>query len=610
MIDEQEYDKPFSLEIYKKTFRFISPHKNHLVWAGILMIIASCADALVPLFQKYALDQFVTKGTTEGIWVFGGVYFVVVCLQMLIMFHYAIHAMSLDLKISRDMKREMFIKFQELSFSFYNRTPVGYTHTRIMSDTLRIAATMSWTVADCIWQITYLLSVFVAMLCLHVPLALLVMTVVPFLAILTHVFQKKMLKYNRDIRKENSRITNSYSEGITGDKASKTLVIEEKNFRRFQGQTQRMYHASVKTATLNALFLPLVVFLSSFVMAMVLTKGSGLVAEQLLEIGTLSVFITFALSIFEPVQSIAKNISDFVSLQSNVERVFDVLEREPEIFDTPEVVEKYGTVFEPKVINYEKIRGDIEFRNVWFRYPDGHEDILENFSLHIPSGSMVALVGETGAGKSTLVNLACRFFEPTQGQILIDGIDYKERSLLWLHSNIGYVLQTAQLFSGTVRENIAYGKLDATDEEIEAACKAVRADVVIAKLKEGYDSKVYESGESLSSGEKQLLSFARAILTDPSIFVLDEATSSIDTQTERLIQQATDTLLKGRTSFVIAHRLSTIKQADMILVIKEGKIVEQGTHASLLEENGYYAQLYQHQFSEEQANKVLNHQEE
>ncbi len=604
-IDEQDYEKPFSLETYKKTFPFILPHKKHLICAGILMVLASAADALVPLFQKFALDHFIEHGTTEGILLFAGVYFVVIVLQFLIMYFYSIHAMSLDLKISKDMKRALFIKLQELSFSFYNRTPVGYTHTRIMSDTLRIAATMSWTVADCIWQVTYISAIFIAMLCLNVKLALLIMTVIPFIAILTQIFQKKMLKYNREIRKENSRISNSFNEGITGDKASKTLVIEEKNFAQFQAQSQRMFHSSVKAATLQALFIPLVVFLSSFVMAMILSNGSAMVGEKIIEIGTLSVFITFALSIFEPVQSIAKNISDFVSVQSSVERVFDLLDKEPEIFDTPQVIEKYGTVFQPKITNYEKIKGDIQFRNVWFRYPDGHEDILEDFSLHIPAGTTVALVGETGAGKSTLVNLACRFFEPSKGQILIDGIDYKERSMLWLHSNIGYVLQTPHLFSGTIRENIAYGKLDATEAEIKKACETVSADLVIDKLAEGYDSTVYESGDSLSTGEKQLLSFARAVLTDPSIFVLDEATSSIDTQTERLIQNATDILLQNRTSFVIAHRLSTIKQADLILVISQGKVIEQGTHGSLMAEKGHYYQLYKNQFQEDRAKEVL-----
>lgn len=268
-------------------------------------------------------------------------------------------------------------------------------------------------------------------------------------------------------------------------------------------------------------------------------------------------------------------------------------------------MEKYGDSFNPKRENWEPLRGEIEFRDVTFRYPDGGDNVLEHFSLHIPAGTTVAIVGETGAGKSTLVNLACRFFEPTQGQILIDGRDYRERSQLWLHSNIGYVLQSPHLFSGSVRENIRYGRLDATDAEIEAAARAVSADQVVAKLEQGWDSNVGEEGDRLSTGEKQLISFARAVLADPRIFVLDEATSSIDTQTEQYIQNAIDHLLQDRTSFLIAHRLSTIRKADLILVVRDGKIVEQGTHQSLLRAHGYYHDLYSRQFAEENAAKVL-----
>ena len=249
--------------------------------------------------------------------------------------------------------------------------------------------------------------------------------------------------------------------------------------------------------------------------------------------------------------------------------------------------------------NWEKIKGDITFEDVSFRYPDGKEYVLEHFNLHIPAGTNVAIVGETGAGKSTLVNLVGRFFEPTKGRILIDGVDYRERSQLWLHSQMGYVLQNPHLFSGTVRENIRYGRLDATEEEIRLAAERVSADEVVKKMEKEYDSDVGESGGRLSTGEKQLISFARAILADPSIFVLDEATSSIDTVTEQLIQNATETLLKGHTSFVIAHRLSTIKNADLILVVKDGKIIERGTHKELLAQEGYYQTLYYKQFEEE-----------
>ena len=321
--------------------------------------------------------------------------------------------------------------------------------------------------------------------------------------------------------------------------------------------------------------------------------------RQVIELGTLSVFMSYALGMMEPIQWIVRAISDLIMVQVNVERFTRLMETESDVADSPEVIEKYGDSFEPKRENWEELHGDIEFRDVSFKYPDGDEYILEHFNLKVPQGTNVAIVGETGAGKSTLVNLVCRFFEPTSGQILIDGRDARERSQLWLHSNIGYVLQSPHLFSGTVLENLRYGKPDATMEEIEAAVKSVSADGVIARMEKGYQSEVGEGGDLLSTGEKQLLSFARAILADPRIFVLDEATSSIDTVTEKLIQDAIEHLMKGRTSFVIAHRLSTIRQADVILVVKDGQIVERGTHLELMEKKGYYYNLYTRQYQEE-----------
>ena len=303
--------------------------------------------------------------------------------------------------------------------------------------------------------------------------------------------------------------------------------------------------------------------------------------------------------LFRSVQWIVRAVSDLITVQVNVERFTRLMETESDVRDTPEVVARYGDSFEPLRKNWEPLHGDITFEDVSFKYPDGDEYVLEHFDLHVPQGTNVAIVGETGAGKSTLVNLVCRFFEPTSGRILIDGKDARERSQLWLHSNIGYVLQTPHLFSGTVLENLRYGNPDATMEQIETAVKSVSADAVIARMDKGYDSDVGEGGDLLSTGEKQLLSFARAILADPRIFVLDEATSSIDTVTEKLIQDAIEHLMKGRTSFVIAHRLSTIRQADVILVVHDGKIVEQGTHSELIAKKGAYYNLYTRQFQEE-----------
>jgi ATP-binding cassette subfamily B protein len=314
--------------------------------------------------------------------------------------------------------------------------------------------------------------------------------------------------------------------------------------------------------------------------------------EQLLDYGVLSAFISFAVGIIEPVMHISHMVTDAVSAQACVERVSALLNEPCTIEDTPEVLEKYGGIFDPKPENWESIDGRVTFDHVWFKYPDGDEYILEDFSLDIPAGTTVAIVGETGAGKSTIVNLACRFYEPTDGRVLIDGRDYKERSQLWLHSSIGYVLQDPHLFSGTILDNIRYGKLDATDEEVIAAAKLVSADTVAHNLKDGFDTQVGEGGDMLSTGEKQLVSFARAVISDPPIFVLDEATSSIDTQTEALIQNAISHILRGRTSFIIAHRLSTISRSDLILVVDDGRVVERGTHGELMKSGGRYSALY------------------
>lgn len=603
--DEQEYTKSFDIKIWKKVLPFLKPFRK-VVWMVILLnLFCSAVDIALPLFQRYAIDNFIETGNLQGLPTFAVLYLIVIALQTASVIAFTRGNIRIEMQMGRDMKRACFVHLQTLSFSYYNVTPVGYILARVMNDTNRIAGLVAWNMVDMLWAFTYVAGVFVAMAILNWKLALIVMLIVPAIAILTVYFQNRILKWNRKVRKINSKITSAYNEGIMGAKTSKTLVIEEKNAEGFREVTQEMRTAGVKAARLSAIYLPLVLFFSSLATAIVLARGGKMVLDDLMMIGTLSAFSSYAVGIFEPIQQLARNIAEVISAQANIERVTGLLEQEPQIVDTPEVEEKYGDAFFPKKENWEELKGDIEFKDVSFRYPDGNEEVLKHFNLKVPAGTTVAIVGETGAGKSTLVNLACRFFEPTQGQILIDGKDYRERSQLWLHSNIGYVLQNPHLFSGTVMDNIRYGNLNATDEQVKAAAKAVSADQVVAKLEHGYSSDVGEGGDLLSTGEKQLISFARAVLADPRIFVLDEATSSIDTQTEQLIQNATEKLLEGRTSFLIAHRLSTIRKADVILVVKDGKVVEQGTHKELLKAKGYYYQLYSKQFMEESAKKVL-----
>lgn len=608
--EEQEYKKPFSFQVWAKMLPFFKPYKKYFVITIGLNLLLAGIDVLVPLFQSYAIDHFIVPDTLDGIAIFAGVYIGLIVLQTVFVYVSVHAATTIEMCVGKDLKWAQFEHLQTLSFSYYNTTPVGYIHARVMSDTLKIAGMTAWGLVDMFWAFVYVVSVFGIMLLLNWKLALIIMMIVPCIALLTVYFQNKILHWNRKVRKINSQITNAYNEGITGVRTSKSMVVEEDNQNNFFKITKKMHQAAIHSARLNAIYIPTILLFSSIACAIVLERGGHMVQEELLQLGTLSVFISYAVVIFEPIQQLARLLADLISCQANIERVTDLLEQEPNVCDSPEVEEKYGDMFHPKKENWEEIQGDITFEDVSFRYPDGKEYVLEHFNLHVPAGTNVAIVGETGAGKSTLVNLLGRFFEPTRGRILIDGKDYRLRSQLWLHSQIGYVLQNPHLFSGTLYDNIRYGRLDATDEEVREAAKQVSADVVAEKLEHGYESDVGESGGRLSTGEKQLISFARAILANPRIFVLDEATSSIDTQTEQLIQQATDHLLKGHTSFVIAHRLSTIRRADVILVVKDGKIIEQGTHKELLQAKGYYYELYSRQFEEEAAMGILSGQEQ
>ena len=604
--DEKEYTKSFDWKVWKRLLPTMGRYRKKL--AGLLFFNALCAviDVIIPLFQRQAISEFIQPGELTGLIPFALCYFGVIVLQAVSVVMFSRQSMYVEMRMGEDMRQELFEHLQTLSLSFYNVTPVGYMLTRLTSDIFRIASIIAWNMSDIFWELIYVLGSFVAMLLLDWRLALVVILIVPAIAVLTGYFQNRILGWNRKVRKINSKITSSYNEGISGAKTTKTLANEERGIGRFRKLTGEAHTAGVRAARLNAVYIPLVLFFSSLAVAVVLLRGGYMAVDGVLEIATLSAFITYAVGIFEPIQMAAANIAEFISLQASIERVTGLLEEKPQVVDRPEVVERYGDNFHPKRENWEPIRGEIEFRDVTFRYSDGGENVLEHFSLRIPAGTTVAIVGETGAGKSTLVNLACRFFEPTEGEILIDGRDYRERSQLWLHSNIGYVLQNPHLFSGSIRENIRYGRLDATDEEVLAAAKAVSADTVWAKLDKGWDTDAGEGGDKLSTGEKQMISFARAVLADPRIFVLDEATSSIDTQTEQLIQEAIDHLLRDRTSFLIAHRLSTIRKADLILVVKDGKIVEQGTHAQLLGQRGYYHDLYSRQFAEESVTRRLD----
>ena len=556
---------------------YLKPYRHMMIAMVLMGGLSSAIDAFYPLFNRYALDHFIGEQTLKGLAPFILSYLALLLGQTVINYISTYDCGKVEMYVDRDLRNTAFNHLQTLSFSYYNQNSVGYIHSRVMSDTSMIGDLVSWRMMNLIWNGAFLVGILIVMLVIDIRLTAFILLLIPVAAVLMVYFQRKLLFFNRQIREINSKITGNYNEGITGERTVKILAAEEKMIRDFEKDTLDMRRTSIREAHFSALFISTVTMMSSFVLALVLWKGGQLTRENLMRIGTLSVFMSYALEMLDPIQNIIETLSAFIAIQVNIERLTRLLNEKSDVADTPEVIEKYGDTFHPKKENWEPLYGDVEFKDVTFHYPDGDETILSHFNLKIPQGKNIAIVGETGAGKSTLVNLVCRFYEPTEGQVLIDGRDARERSQLWLHSNIGYVLQTPHLFSGTVRENLRYGRPDATDDEIMEALRLVSAADVVKKMEKGLDTDVGEGGELLSTGEKQLLSFARAILADPRILVLDEATSSIDTVTEKAIQNAISVVIRNRTSLVIAHRLSTIVNADLILVVQDGRIVEQGT---------------------------------
>ena len=597
--EEQEYSKRFDLETFKRLLVFAKPYKKEIIVLIIQMVLLALVDAVFPKLNQYAIDLFAVNHSLDGFWIYCLIALGLVVFQAANVRLMILNAGKVENSIPYDIRKAAFNKLQELSIAYCDRTPVGWIMARLTSDVKRLGVTLSWHLVDFFWSIFLIVIMTVMMLITHVGYALLVLSVVPFLVIISMIFQKIILHNFRKARRLNSQITAGFNEGITGAKTIKSLSIEGHMLNEFKDLTSEIKNFTVKAATISSIYTPIILFLGSIATGLVLWKSGAQIGENAISYGTIVVFSSYAVQFFEPVKQFARVFTELQYTQASAERVVTLLDTENDIVDSPEVTERFGQMFDSNREEWPKFVGDIEFRNVTFRYKEGG-NILENFNLKIKAGETIALVGETGSGKTTIVNLACRFYEPTEGSILIDGLDYRERPLLWVYSNIGYVLQEPHLFSGTVKENIAYGRQNATMEDIIEAAKIVNAHDFIMNLEKGYDTEVGERGSRLSTGQKQLISFARAILSDPGMFVLDEATSSVDTETEHLIQDALHKALAGRTSFIIAHRLSTIRSADRILVIDKGRIIEEGNHKQLIRKKGYYYRLYTNQLIEEQ----------
>ncbi len=594
--EEETYtDTSFDINVWKRIFTYMKPLKKFIIIGVASVIMLAIGDVIYPLINRYAIDTIIANRDLSLLPRFIAIFLLYITLQSLMVFIFIIYAGKVQNQLAYAIRKSAFDKLQQLPFSYYDRTPVGWIMARMTSDSRNLSDILSWGLIDLSWGLLMMIGISVVMFVINWQLALITLSVLPLLVYSSIYFRKRILKAYRHIRKQNSKITGAFNEGITGAKTTKTLVLEDSNYQEFDRLTSSMRRHSIKAAIFAGLYFPTILFIASVATALVFYYGGLRVATTIITVGTLYVFVNYVMQFFEPVMQLANILARFQQAQASAERIISLVDQEPDIKDTPEVLAHYGTFKDPKLENWEPLMGDVTFDHVTFKYTKG-EKVLDDFSLDVKRGQSIALVGHTGAGKSTIVNLICRFYEPTEGQILIDGRPMKARSIGWLHAHLGYVLQSPHLFSGTIMENIRYGRLDATDEEIIEASKMVEAHDFIVRFDKAYDTEVGEGGARLSVGEKQLISFARALVANPRILILDEATSSVDTQTEKALQHAIETVMEGRTTFVIAHRLSTIVNADQILVLEHGKIIERGNHDDLIEQKGHYYKLYTNQF--------------
>ncbi len=585
-IEEEEYTSNLTAPVFNRIVGLMKPHMNWVIGFFITIALTSCGDAYFTYLNKEMVDTGISLGNPAAVLHIAMIYGSLILCQAVTVFSFVYLAGVLGERIQYDLRKMMFNHLQELSLSYYSQNAVGRLIARVTSDSGRVADLMTWGVVDTTWAFMNITTSLIFMAIINWKLALIVSVIIPVMMVIAIQFRKKILVEFRNSRRANSKITGAYNENIQGVRVVKALQREDENLKEFQVLTDTMYRASYRAAWLSALFLPTVQIIAAVALGVIVWYSGDQIMIGAMTIGGINAFVSYLTFMMWPVQDLARVYAEMQHSIASAERIFKLIDTPPEVHDRPDAIPA------------ETILGEIEFDHVDFYYED-RNPVLTDFTLKVNAGETIALVGPTGGGKSTIVNLLCRFYQPRKGIIRINGRDYTEYTMESIHSRIGIVLQTPHLFSGTVRENIRYGRLDANDVEVETAAKIAGAHDFIVTLEKSYDQNVGEGGNLLSVGQKQLISLARAVLAKPELFIMDEATSSVDTLTEALIQRGMEALMKGRTSFVVAHRLSTIRRANRIIVIEGGKIAEQGTHAELLRMRGHYYRLYTQQFRRE-----------
>jgi ATP-binding cassette, subfamily B, bacterial len=607
--DDEALAARFNLPLWKKLFDYAKVYRRELLVLGACAFTTASMEVSFPLITRGVVDEIAAHGVSAALWPWMLAYAACTLVLALSVGTFIWMGGKIRTWVSHDIRRDGFESLQRLSFSFYDHRPVGWLMARMTSDCERLSNILAWGFLDLVWGSTMMLGIALAMLIMNAKLAIAVLAIIPVLAWVSARFQRRILKSARRVRATNSRITASFNEAIMGVLTSKAFVREEPNQQEFRQLTDTMYSASVRNMTQAAIYVPIVITLASLATGLALAIGGFDLLGGLISAGTLVAFLAYTRHFFDPVEQLGHWFAEMQMAQASAERILSLVEAEPAIKDSPDVLAALAVARESGAAGRyapdggERTIREIELRHVSFAY-DPAQPVLKDVNLKVRRGETIAIVGPTGGGKSTLVNVICRFYEPTEGQVLIDGVDYRARGLHWLQSNLGMVLQNAHVFSGSIRENIRYGRLEASDDDVERAARLAGAHDFIAGLEHGYDTEVGEGGGLLSAGQKQLVSFARAILADPQILVMDEATSSVDTETEQRIQAGMAHVLAGRIAFVIAHRLSTIRNADRIIVVEAGRIVEEGTHDALMGARGHYYELYRQQSLQETTRRI------
>jgi len=587
-LEEEEFTSQLTAPVFKRILTLLKPHWKWVAGFLITILLTSVMDAYFTYLSKQIVDTGITLKDKPALIRIATIYGILQIVQSAFVFTFIYLAGVLGERVQYDLRKLLFNHLQDLSLSYYSQNAVGRLIARVTSDTGRVSELLTWGVVDSTWSVMNIITSVIFMAIINWRLALIVFTIIPIMFYIAIQFRKRILVEYRVSRRTNSKITGAFNENFQGVRVVKGLLREDENTKEFQQLTTRMYKASYRAAWLSALFLPTVQIIAAVALGFIVGYGGKQITLGVMTLGGIQAFVSYLTFMMWPIQEFARVYAEMQHSIASAERIFKLVDTPAEVHDKPDAIEA------------ETLMGEIEFDRVNFYYED-RKPVLTDFSLKVQPGEMIALVGPTGGGKSTIVNLLCRFYEPTEGTIRINGHDYLDYKLASIHSRIGIVLQTPHLFSGSVQDNIRYGRLGASDEEVVEAAKIAGAHDFIVTLEKGYEQNVGEGGNLLSVGQKQLISLARAVLARPELFIMDEATSSVDTLTEALIQRGMEALMKGRTSFVIAHRLSTIRRANRILVIENGHIAEQGTHNELLKLGGHYYRLYTQQFRHERA---------